>query len=27
MLNKPLFVASEPYPRSMEMIWNDILKK
>jgi hypothetical protein len=27
MLNKPLFVASEPYPRSMEMIWNDILTK
>jgi len=27
MLNKPLFVASEPSPRSMEMIWNDIIKK
>jgi hypothetical protein len=27
MLDKPLFVASEPYPRSMETIWNDILKK
>jgi septal ring factor EnvC (AmiA/AmiB activator) len=27
VLNKPLFVASGPYPRSMEMIWNDILKK
>jgi len=27
VLNKPLFVASEPYPRSMEAIWNDILKK
>jgi len=27
MLNKPLFVASGPYPRSTEMIWNDILRK
>jgi len=27
VLNKPLFVASEPYPRSMEMIWNEIVKK
>jgi hypothetical protein len=27
VLNKPLFVASEPYPRSMEVIWNDIVKK
>ncbi|HSM89947.1 MAG TPA: hypothetical protein VLT56_07975, partial [Desulfobacterales bacterium] len=27
VLNKPLFVASEPYPRSMEMIWNDIVAK
>jgi septal ring factor EnvC (AmiA/AmiB activator) len=26
-LNKPLFVASDAYPRSTEMIWNDILKK
>lgn len=27
MLNKPLFVASEPYARNMEMIWNDIVRK
>jgi hypothetical protein len=27
VLNKPLFVASEPSTRSMEMIWNDIIKK
>ena len=27
MLDKPLFDASGPYPRSMEMIWNDILRK
>lgn len=27
VLNKPLFVASEPYPRSTEMIWNEIVKK
>jgi hypothetical protein len=27
VLNKPLFAASEPYSRSMEMIWNDILRK
>jgi hypothetical protein len=27
VLNKPLFVASEPYPRSMEVIWNEIVKK
>jgi len=27
VLNKPLFVASEPYPRSTEMIWNDIVRK
>jgi chromosome segregation ATPase len=27
VMNKPLFAASEPYPRSMEMIWNDILRK
>ena len=27
VLDKPLFDASGPYPRSLEMIWNDILKK
>jgi chromosome segregation ATPase len=27
VLNKPLFVASEPYPRTTEMIWNDIVRK
>ncbi|HSO59485.1 MAG TPA: hypothetical protein VLR50_00495 [Desulfobacterales bacterium] len=27
VLNKPLFVASEPYPRSTEMIWNNIITK
>jgi hypothetical protein len=27
VLNKPLFVASEPYPRSTEIIWNDIIRK
>ncbi len=27
VLNKPLFVASDPYPRNTEMIWNDIVRK
>jgi chromosome segregation ATPase len=27
MLNKPLITAPEPYARSMELIWNDILRK
>jgi chromosome segregation ATPase len=27
VLNKPLFAAPEPYSRSMEMIWNDILRQ
>jgi hypothetical protein len=27
VLNKPLFDASGPYPRSLEMIWNDIIAK
>jgi len=27
VLNKPLFDASGPYPRSLEMTWSDILRK
>jgi hypothetical protein len=27
VLNKPLFDASGPYPRSLEMTWNDTLRK